>query len=111
MAHPRSAAVTSVPGCLVGWRAVWDSGPRSRYANGPTRWLTTSDSQRLLAGVLSQEQWRVMAAVAGDSNARAAIVHYVVDALVGASGSGQLQQSSKVRDGIDERIGQVRRGI
>ena len=52
-----------------------------------------------------------MATAAGDSNARAAIVHYVVDALVGASGSGQLQQSSKVRDGIDERIGQVRRGI
>lgn len=55
--------------------------------------------------------WRLMATAAGDSNARAAIVHYVVDALVGASGSGQLQQSSKVCDGIDERIGQVRRGI
>jgi len=63
------------------------------------------------AGVPSQEQWHVMATAAGDSNARAAIVHYVVDALVGASGSGQLQQSSKVRDGIDERIGQVRRCI
>ena len=60
------------------------------------------------AGV-PREQWHVMAsATGGTSNARAAIVHYVVDALVGASGSGQLKHSSKVGDGVDEWSRQVR---
>ena len=63
------------------------------------------------AGVPSQEQWHVMATAVGHAHGGPQSCITWLTRWAAASGSGQLQQSSKVRDGIDERIGQVRRGI